>query len=178
MADAIVVLNAGSSSLKFSVFVARGGGLEPDLRGNIEEIDTAPLPREGLRRPRSAREVVGRGGPARPRGGARSPAGVPLRGVGRRSPGGGRAPVRARRSDLHQAAAARPLRAGRARAARPAGAAAPAARPGPHPAAPPRCPLRARASPRSERVDRPFDVLDYVSVQTDSKAGPPIGRPG
>lgn len=42
VADAIVVLNAGSSSLKFSVFVARGGGLEPDLRGNIEEIDTAP----------------------------------------------------------------------------------------------------------------------------------------
>jgi acetate kinase len=40
VADAIVVLNAGSSSLKFSVFVARGGGLEPDLRGNIEEIDT------------------------------------------------------------------------------------------------------------------------------------------
>jgi acetate kinase len=40
VADAIVALNAGSSSLKFSVFVARGGGLEPDLRGNIEEIDT------------------------------------------------------------------------------------------------------------------------------------------
>jgi acetate kinase len=31
VADAIVVLNAGSSSLKFSVFVAHGGGLEPDL---------------------------------------------------------------------------------------------------------------------------------------------------
>ena len=42
MVDPIVVLNAGSSSLKFSVFVASGGGLEPDLRGNIEEIDTAP----------------------------------------------------------------------------------------------------------------------------------------
>jgi acetate kinase len=42
MADAIVVLNAGSSSLKFEVFVARGSGLEPDVRGNLEEIDTAP----------------------------------------------------------------------------------------------------------------------------------------
>ena len=42
MADAIVVLNAGSSSLKFSVFVARGTGLELDVRGNIEEIETAP----------------------------------------------------------------------------------------------------------------------------------------
>ena len=42
MVDPIVVLNAGSSSLTFSVFVASGGGLEPDLWGNIEEIDTAP----------------------------------------------------------------------------------------------------------------------------------------
>jgi acetate kinase len=42
MPDAIVVLNAGSSSLKFSVFVARETGLELDVRGNLEEIDTAP----------------------------------------------------------------------------------------------------------------------------------------
>jgi acetate kinase len=42
VADEIVVLNAGSSSLKLPVFVARGVGLEPDLRGNIEETDTAP----------------------------------------------------------------------------------------------------------------------------------------
>jgi acetate kinase len=42
VADAIVVLNAGSSSLKFSVFVARGAGLELDVRGNIEEIERAP----------------------------------------------------------------------------------------------------------------------------------------
>ena len=42
MADAIIVLNAGSSSLKFSVFVARETGLELDVRGNLEEIQTAP----------------------------------------------------------------------------------------------------------------------------------------
>jgi acetate kinase len=42
MADAIAVINAGSSSLKFSVFVARETGLELDVRGNLEEIDTAP----------------------------------------------------------------------------------------------------------------------------------------
>src|SRR5687768_12075020 len=42
MADAIVVLNAGSSSLKFSVFVARDGALEPTLRGQVEGLQTAP----------------------------------------------------------------------------------------------------------------------------------------
>ena len=44
MADAIVVLNAGSSSLKFSVYVDRPGpgGLEPRLAGRIEELFTAP----------------------------------------------------------------------------------------------------------------------------------------
>src|SRR5262245_43253560 len=42
MADAIAVLNAGSSSLKFSLFVARNNDLEPEVRGQIEGIDTAP----------------------------------------------------------------------------------------------------------------------------------------
>ena len=42
MADAIVVLNAGSSSIKFSLFLDRGGDLELDLRGQIEGIYTAP----------------------------------------------------------------------------------------------------------------------------------------
>lgn len=42
MADAIVVLNAGSSSLKFSLFVARGADLELQLRGQIEGLFTAP----------------------------------------------------------------------------------------------------------------------------------------
>jgi len=38
MNDAIVVLNAGSSSIKFSHFVERGESLELDLRGQIEGL--------------------------------------------------------------------------------------------------------------------------------------------
>jgi acetate kinase len=42
VADAIAVLNAGSSSVKFSLFLARGGGLEPEVRGQVEGISTSP----------------------------------------------------------------------------------------------------------------------------------------
>ncbi|MGB8435627.1 MAG: acetate kinase, partial [Burkholderiales bacterium] len=42
MADAILVLNAGSSSIKFSLFVERAGSLAPSLRGQIEGLYTAP----------------------------------------------------------------------------------------------------------------------------------------
>jgi acetate kinase len=42
MSDAIVVINAGSSSLKFSSFHARGDDLELCSRGHIEGIGTAP----------------------------------------------------------------------------------------------------------------------------------------
>jgi acetate kinase len=42
MADAIAVLNAGSSSIKFSLFALRGDALELELRGQIEGIYTAP----------------------------------------------------------------------------------------------------------------------------------------
>jgi acetate kinase len=42
MADAIVVLNAGSSSIKFSLFLVRGDELELDQRGQIEALYTAP----------------------------------------------------------------------------------------------------------------------------------------
>jgi len=42
MTDAIVVLNAGSSSVKFSLFLARGPDLELDVRGQIEGLFTAP----------------------------------------------------------------------------------------------------------------------------------------
>jgi acetate kinase len=41
MTDAILVLNAGSSSIKFSLFVARGDDLALDLRGQIEGLYTA-----------------------------------------------------------------------------------------------------------------------------------------
>jgi acetate kinase len=42
MADAIVVLNAGSSSIKFSLFLVRGDELELEQRGQIEGIYTSP----------------------------------------------------------------------------------------------------------------------------------------
>ena len=42
MANAIVVLNAGSSSIKFSLFLMRGSELDLDLHGQVEEIYTAP----------------------------------------------------------------------------------------------------------------------------------------
>ena len=42
MADAILVLNAGSSSIKFSLFLEQGGGLEPRLSGLLEGLYTGP----------------------------------------------------------------------------------------------------------------------------------------
>lgn len=40
--DAIVVLNAGSSSIKFCTFRARGGDLERELRGQVSGLGTQP----------------------------------------------------------------------------------------------------------------------------------------
>ena len=42
MADAIAVLNAGSSSIKFSVFVVGRDGLEQDVHGQIEGLYSSP----------------------------------------------------------------------------------------------------------------------------------------
>ena len=42
MADAIIVINAGSSSIKFSLFLERGGDLALDVRGQIEGLFTTP----------------------------------------------------------------------------------------------------------------------------------------
>jgi acetate kinase len=42
MRDAIAVLNAGSSSIKFSLFVQAGNDLELTLRGQAEGLQTAP----------------------------------------------------------------------------------------------------------------------------------------
>jgi len=42
MNEAILVLNAGSSSIKFSLFVLRSEHLEPSVRGQIEGLFTAP----------------------------------------------------------------------------------------------------------------------------------------
>ncbi len=41
MSNAILVLNAGSSSIKFSLFVERGEQLEPNLGGQVEGLYTA-----------------------------------------------------------------------------------------------------------------------------------------
>ena len=40
--NAILVLNAGSSSIKFLLFAERDGELDPVVRGQIEGIQTAP----------------------------------------------------------------------------------------------------------------------------------------
>jgi acetate kinase len=42
VSDVIVVVNAGSSSIKFSAFGVADGGMEPGVRGQIEGIYTAP----------------------------------------------------------------------------------------------------------------------------------------
>src|ERR1044072_3155372 len=42
MAEAIAVLNAGSSSIKFSLFVTRNSDLDLELRGQVEGIYHAP----------------------------------------------------------------------------------------------------------------------------------------
>ena len=42
MSNAILVLNAGSSSIKFLVFADRDGALDPVVRGQIEGLHTAP----------------------------------------------------------------------------------------------------------------------------------------
>jgi len=42
MAEAIAVLNAGSSSIKFSLFVSRCSELELELHGQVEGIYTNP----------------------------------------------------------------------------------------------------------------------------------------
>jgi acetate kinase len=58
MSNAIVVINAGSSSIKFSLFLERGDGLQPDLRGQIEGLYTkarfvSKAPDGGLRTEKS-----------------------------------------------------------------------------------------------------------------------------
>jgi acetate kinase len=58
MSYAVVVINAGSSSLKFSLFVKRGETLDPDVRGQIEGLYTTPrfvskTPDGGLKAERS-----------------------------------------------------------------------------------------------------------------------------
>jgi len=42
MSDAIAVINAGSSSIKFSLFTLRQGGLDLSMRGQVEGLYTSP----------------------------------------------------------------------------------------------------------------------------------------
>ena len=42
MADVFAVLNAGSSSIKFSLFAERNGALQPGVRGQVEGVYTSP----------------------------------------------------------------------------------------------------------------------------------------
>jgi len=42
MTDAILVLNAGSSSIKFSVFIAKQGEPELSFNGQVEGLYTSP----------------------------------------------------------------------------------------------------------------------------------------
>src|SRR4051812_49051226 len=42
MTEAIVVLNAGSSSLKFSIYALQAGALTPLARGKADSVDDAP----------------------------------------------------------------------------------------------------------------------------------------
>ncbi len=63
MRDAVMVLNAGSSSLKFALFVASKGDPVPLLRGQIERLDGAPalrlhnLPGAGFSHPPGESEL-------------------------------------------------------------------------------------------------------------------------
>ncbi len=51
MAETILVLNAGSSSIKFSLFHERGAGLVPGVRGQVERIATQGAPHFVAREP-------------------------------------------------------------------------------------------------------------------------------
>src|SRR5947207_2291246 len=42
MADALVVINAGSSSIKFSLYAIENATLAPDVHGQIEELPDKP----------------------------------------------------------------------------------------------------------------------------------------
>ena len=57
--DAILVLNAGSSSIKLSVFTEGAGELALELRGQVESLYTAP--RFVARDPASPRSISGPG---------------------------------------------------------------------------------------------------------------------
>ena len=58
MSRAIVVLNGGSSSLKFLLFVARDG-LESPCAAGLKKSNGSPLRREAAQRSAGGREILG-----------------------------------------------------------------------------------------------------------------------
>ena len=130
MTDAILVLNAGSSSIKFSVFDPRAR-LDPSLRGQVEGLYTAPrfTAKDATGSRIGAR--LGRGRAARPRRRYPPPRRLPARAPRRPPARRGRPPRGAWRPSIRAGAGRRP-RCSRAREADPAGAAAPAAQPRRH----------------------------------------------
>ena len=97
MSEAIAVLNAGSSSIKFSLF--RGADLELVVRGQAEAIHTdAALRREGSGRRHRLDPVLGRRHPARPRRCAAAHRGLRAGAARPSATRGHRAPRRARRA--------------------------------------------------------------------------------
>ena len=62
MADAIIVINAGSSSLTFSVFVVRAGELALDVRGQVKgALHGASVRGQGSGGPICRRAAAGQG---------------------------------------------------------------------------------------------------------------------
>ena len=153
MDRAIAVLNAGSSSLKFSIFIDGSGELQPLFRGQAEGLFTSP---RFLVRDRAGATVAETQWPEGTRlghaGRDRTPVPLGRRGQGesgRAAAGRGGPPHRPRRVEIPRADPDRRRGPGRSRGARPPRAAPPAAQPGPDPG-----PRRAPARPAAGRVLR------------------------
>ena len=135
MADAIAVLNAGSSSIKFSLFAQAGGDLALKLRGQAEGIHTAPR----FVAKNAGGETISshswdEGKPLGHEGALEHIVAFVRDRLEGLSLVGHRAPRRARRARVRAAGARRPQGAGRSGAVHPAGPAAPAAQPDADPA--------------------------------------------
>ena len=135
MADLIIVLNAGSSSLKFTIYAAHG----EKPRGPLRRPDRGHPhgdPLQGKRRRREGRrgEKMASGLPARPRRGHRCPLCLGQWSSQQLGPHCGRgAPCRSRRPRVHETHRRQRSHPGRPGKIRPPGAASSAPQPGPHP---------------------------------------------
>jgi acetate kinase len=106
MSEALLVLNAGSSSLKFTLFATPAADLSARVAGSIEELFTAPRASgRGPRTARRSRASLGRG--AGPRRRARLPVRLAARARSTACARRRRPPRRARRHAAHGAGARR-----------------------------------------------------------------------